>query len=61
MQALISPPVSPSEPEKPENTRRKYSPPAILHELVLETRAGSPIGPNPDALLDPLGLTGLDG
>ena len=24
-----------------------YTPPAILHELALETRAGSPLGVNP--------------
>ena len=27
--------------------RRPYAPPAILHELALETRAGSPLGVNP--------------
>ena len=34
--------------------RKPYTKPKIIHELVLETRAGSPLGP-PD-LLDPLGL-----
>jgi hypothetical protein len=61
MQALISPPELAPEPEKPQKTRKTYSPPIILHELELETCAGSPIGPSPDSLLDPLGLTGLDG
>jgi len=31
--------------EQPEpNTPKVYSPPVILHELELETRAGSPLG-----------------
>jgi len=37
--------------------RKEYVRPAIIHELDLETRAGSPTGPNP--LInpaDPLGL-----
>lgn len=35
-------------------TRKPYRRPAILHELQLETRAGSPLGiPDP---LDPFGL-----
>jgi hypothetical protein len=33
--------------------RKPYSPPEIIHELELETRAGSPLG-----LPDPLDLTG---
>ncbi len=47
--------------EFPKNlpSRKPYTPPAILHELELETRAGTAIGPSPDGL-DPLGLTGLD-
>lgn len=33
---------------------KRYEQPAIVHELALETRAGSPLGiPNP---LDPAGL-----
>ncbi|MBI5568088.1 MAG: hypothetical protein HY870_24535 [Chloroflexi bacterium] len=31
-----------------------YTPPAIVHELKLETRAGSPLGGG--SLIDPLGL-----
>ena len=33
--------------------RKTYSAPAIIHELKLETRAGSPLRPQ---LTDPLGL-----
>ena len=33
--------------------RKPYPPPEIVHELELETRAGSPLG-----LPDPLDLTG---
>ncbi len=33
--------------------RRAYSAPAIVHELKLETRAGSPLRPG---LTDPLGI-----
>jgi hypothetical protein len=31
-----------------------YTPPAIVHELKLETRAGSPLGVDP--IFDPLGV-----
>ena len=32
-------------------TRKPYAKPEIIHELELETRAGSPLGiPNPDPL-----------
>ena len=34
--------------------RKDYSAPAIVHELKLETRAGSPLRPN--GLSDPLGI-----
>jgi len=38
----------------PEAAERKaYSTPAIVHELKLETRAGSPLRPE---LTDPLGI-----
>jgi hypothetical protein len=44
----------------PESIEPKaYTAPAIVHELKLETRAGSPIGGGggfPPGLLDPLGL-----
>jgi len=40
--------------ETARRPRKPYTKPKIIHELVLETRAGSPLGP-PD-LLDPLGL-----
>lgn len=33
--------------------RKVYNPPAIIHELKLETRAGSPLQPE---LTDPLGI-----
>ncbi|HTP10128.1 MAG TPA: hypothetical protein VMP08_17865 [Anaerolineae bacterium] len=39
------------KPEAPE--RKAYSAPAIVHELKLETRAGSPLRPE---LTDPLGI-----
>ncbi len=35
--------------------RKPYTPPAIIHELALETRAGSPLGV-PDPFGDPFGL-----
>jgi hypothetical protein len=35
-------------------TRQPYAKPAIIHELELETRAGSPLGIHDP--LDPLGL-----
>jgi hypothetical protein len=31
-------------PEKKETDRKPYSKPAVIHELELETRAGSPLG-----------------
>jgi hypothetical protein len=34
--------------------RRDYVKPAVIHELRLETRAGTPTGVDP--LVDPLGL-----
>jgi hypothetical protein len=37
-------------------TRQPYAKPAIIHELELETRAGSPLQPPPIDPLDPLGL-----
>ncbi len=41
-------------PVSQEATEHKtYSPPAIVHELKLETRAGSPLRPE---LTDPLGI-----
>ncbi len=40
--------------DKDTNTERKpYIKPEIIHELELETRAGSPVGIPPD-LIDPL-------
>ncbi len=43
--------------QQPKGDERKaYEKPAIVHELELETRAGSPLGlPNP---LDPTGENG---
>ncbi len=49
-----------SKSEETKIMGKRYTPPAILHELELETRAGSPIVPGPNSI-DPLGLTGLDG
>lgn len=42
------------QPEVTEVARQPYAPPAILYDLKLETRAGSPLGGG--GLLDPLGL-----
>ena len=40
--------------EQPKTQRKPYAKPAIIVELELETRAGSPVGmPDP---FDPLGL-----
>ena len=33
-----------------EQDRKPYSKPEIIHELDLETRAGSPLGIDPDPL-----------
>lgn len=42
------------QPTASESVERKaYSAPAIVHELKLETRAGSPLRPE---LTDPLGI-----
>jgi hypothetical protein len=38
--------------------RKVYSAPAIVHELKLETRAGSPL--RPPVLVDPLGTDPAD-
>jgi hypothetical protein len=38
----------------PTENRATYTPPAIVHELKLETRAGSPLGLDP--IVDPLGV-----
>ena len=40
--------------EVPPATLKTYTKPAIIHELKLETRAGSPLVPNSG--LDPLGI-----
>ena len=47
-----------TETKKAGKSKKPYTPPAIIHELELETRAGSPLAPDG---IDPLGLTGLDG
>ncbi|HNB50667.1 MAG TPA: hypothetical protein PK530_01920 [Anaerolineales bacterium] len=44
--------ISLTQPE-PLASGKVYTPPVILYELELETRAGSPLAPNG---LDPLGL-----
>lgn len=41
--------TAPQEPAE----RKGYTPPAIVHELKLETRAGSPLRPG---VVDPLGI-----
>ena len=46
----------PSNKQK-EQERKTYSPPEIIHELELETRAGS-IQPD-GSFSDPQGLTGI--
>jgi hypothetical protein len=40
-------------PQQKVSLKRVYNPPEIVHELELETRAGSPLG-----LPDPVDLTG---
>ncbi|HZY42978.1 MAG TPA: hypothetical protein VFF59_13385 [Anaerolineae bacterium] len=40
--------------ETMSNVARLYVKPAIVHELKLETRAGSPLGPG--LWVDPLGI-----
>jgi hypothetical protein len=42
---------------KTEKSGKPYTPPAIIHELELETRAGSPLSPDG---IDPFGFAGLD-
>lgn len=37
-------PPQPAPPAPTADARKPYTPPAIKHELALETRAGSPIG-----------------
>ncbi len=41
-------------PEVTDGATRAYLKPAIVHELTLETRAGSPLGIDP--IFDPLGV-----
>ena len=38
---------------KPDDQREEYVKPEIIHELDLETKAGSPMGNPVDPLLDP--------
>ncbi len=40
--------------EATTEAKQAYQPPAIVHELKLETRAGSPLGGG--VLIDPLGI-----
>jgi hypothetical protein len=44
----------PTENRVDDVERKDYVKPAIIHELQLETRAGTPTGVDP--LVDPLGL-----
>jgi len=49
--------VSDTTPQTVETVpvaNQPYQPPAITHDLQLETRAGSPLGGDP--LVDPLGI-----
>ncbi len=50
------------EPKDPKPTHRApYTPPVILHEMELETRAGSPPGPDsPDSGYNPLDPLKID-
>ena len=41
-------------PLETSSTLKPYQPPAVVHELDLETRAGSPLRINP--IVDPLGI-----
>ena len=43
---------------KEKNERKQYSKPEIIHEMDLETRAGSSIGPLGEP--DPLKIPGLE-
>jgi hypothetical protein len=47
------PTETPTQTDQTDNLAT-YTPPAIMHELTLETRAGSPLGIDP--LIDPLGV-----
>ena len=50
--AADSPPQEDKREEKATTTRKPYKQPEIIHELELETRAGSPLAvPDP---IDPL-------
>ncbi len=40
----------------PDDNEPTYIKPAIIHELDLETRAGSPLGGKPNPIFDPLGI-----
>ena len=48
--------VPPLQPK--DETRKPYTPPAILHELALETRAGSAVSVDPvfDPITEILGI-----
>jgi hypothetical protein len=43
-----------NQPESTPTADQTYTQPAIVHELKLETRAGSPLGGDP--IIDPLGI-----
>lgn len=47
--------ISPISTTTESVVAKTYTPPTILYELELETRAGSPLAPDG---LDPLGLNG---
>lgn len=47
-------PLQPDTVPERATSDKAYSQPAIVHELTLETRAGSPL--SGDSLADPLGL-----
>jgi hypothetical protein len=47
-------PTEIAAPIDPIENAAIYTPPAIIHELALEARAGSPLGVDP--IVDPLGV-----
>ena len=48
------PDSTPDQPATTPTADQTYTQPAIVHELNLEARAGSPLGGEP--LIDPLGI-----
>jgi hypothetical protein len=44
--------------DKADTERKPYTKPEIVHELELETRAGSPLGKDTGGLPDPMSVPG---